>query len=91
MPSLRSRSIDIRGTHGRPVMPHHPGQPEPHPVGGEPVIHPTAPIPTPQPIHVRRGPTMITSVPAIAQSADGNLRQFYYGDRSFPTRRIPSL
>lgn len=52
-----------------------------------PIAAPIVPsIPTPLPVHLRRSPVMIASLPSIYTTLDGGVRQFY--GRSFPTRRV---
>lgn len=85
MPSLTSRTVDLSSGYVRATPIHAPGgQPIAGPIGRVP------PMPTPPPFHVVRSPLMLSSVPMIAQSGDGPVRQFYSG-RALPVRRIAAI
>jgi hypothetical protein len=43
--------------------------------------------PTPAPVYLGRSPVMISSMPGIAATQDGAMRQFY-GGRVLPSRRV---
>jgi hypothetical protein len=74
MPSLISRSVDVSDRWARAQ-------------NGAPASQMIPHFPTPPPNYVSRSPFLQSSIPSIASTQDGALRQFY-GGRHLPMRRV---